>query len=156
MVDALFKLKSQIIFFLFGHHFDCPGSGSVFPIRIRIQGSHCNTDPHGSRSGSEILVLGQAAFNKSVTAFRSGSADSGSVFLVKILIRDLDQGRSGIKAMQLNMRIFLEFIWLNWHTASKRLAFCAGIIFEILVQADLCPCFLLVNCNPKVPVLWSF
>jgi hypothetical protein len=38
----LFNLKSQI-FFLFGHHFDSPGSGSVFPIRIR--GSHFYRDP---------------------------------------------------------------------------------------------------------------
>jgi len=44
------------LFFLFEHHLDCPGSGSVFPIRIRIQGSHFNTEPHGSGSGSETRV----------------------------------------------------------------------------------------------------
>jgi len=41
-------------FFLDGHHIDCPrsGSGSVFTIRIRIQGSHFNMDPLGSGSAS--------------------------------------------------------------------------------------------------------
>jgi len=46
------------MFFLFGHHFDCPGSGSVFPILIWIQRSHINTDPHGSRS--ETLTVPRA------------------------------------------------------------------------------------------------
>jgi len=58
---SLFNLKSQI-FFLLGHHFHCPGSGPgsvpVLPIWIRIQGSHFNTDPHGS--GSETLPIAKA------------------------------------------------------------------------------------------------
>ena len=46
-------LKSRT-FFLFGPHFDCPGSGSIFLIRIWIQGSHFNRDPHGSGSEKEL------------------------------------------------------------------------------------------------------
>ena len=58
MDNANYTLKYHF-FPLYGHHFDCPGSGS--PIRIRIQGSNCNTgtDPHGS--GSETLVLPSAS-----------------------------------------------------------------------------------------------
>ena len=55
MVNALLNLKIQI-FPLYGHHFDCPGSESVFPVRIQIPGSHINTDPHGTGSGSETLI----------------------------------------------------------------------------------------------------
>jgi len=55
MLFLTWKLKSQI-FSPFGHHFDCPGSGSVFT--IRIQGSHFNTDPRESVSRSETLVRG--------------------------------------------------------------------------------------------------
>jgi len=53
--SLLFLTWNHRFFFLFGHHFDCPGFGSrsVFPIRIRIPGSHFNMDPHGS--GSETL-----------------------------------------------------------------------------------------------------
>jgi len=51
----IFLPTNLTFIFLFGHHFDCPGSGSVFPIRIRIQiqVSRFNTDPPGS--GSEAL-----------------------------------------------------------------------------------------------------
>jgi len=38
MVSALFNLKSQI-FFLYGHHFDCPGSGSDSQYRFGSRGA---------------------------------------------------------------------------------------------------------------------
>jgi len=45
-----FRLEIFEFFFFFRSHFDCAGSGSVFPIRIRILGSNFNTDPHASGS----------------------------------------------------------------------------------------------------------
>jgi len=41
---VFFLLKSQI-FFLFRHNFDCPGSRSVFPTRIRIRIPNTDPDP---------------------------------------------------------------------------------------------------------------
>jgi hypothetical protein len=53
MINALLKLKSlSFSFFIFGLHFDCPylDPESVFPVRIQIQRSQVNTDPHVSGS----------------------------------------------------------------------------------------------------------
>jgi len=50
---SMLFLPQNLILILFGHHIDSPGSGSAFPKLVRIQGSHINTDPHGS--GSETL-----------------------------------------------------------------------------------------------------
>jgi len=52
MVNTLFTIKSQF-YFTFWAPFWLSLSGSVFPKRIRIQGSHFNSDPHGSGSGYE-------------------------------------------------------------------------------------------------------
>jgi len=56
MANAPFNSKSHI-FSLYRSNIDCLESGSSFLIRIRIQGSHCNTDPHGSRSKTLIIPV---------------------------------------------------------------------------------------------------
>jgi len=60
--SMLFQLEILFFFYLFGRHFDCPGSGSVFAIRIQIQihGSHITRDPHGPGSRSATLEKSKA------------------------------------------------------------------------------------------------
>ena len=50
MVNALFNLESQI-FFLFGHHFDCPGSVSI-RIHFDPDPKHCFKDIDWGLPGS--------------------------------------------------------------------------------------------------------
>jgi hypothetical protein len=47
---SLFERQENQVYLLILVHFQAPGSGSAFPIRIRIQGSQINADPCGSES----------------------------------------------------------------------------------------------------------
>jgi len=90
--------ETHRLFPLFGHHFDCPGSASVLPIRIRIQGSRFNTDPHGSGSGTliiytwfwQLFVSGVPVFwiRIHVALYWHGSPGSGSELGIRIRIQD--------------------------------------------------------------------
>ena len=61
MVHALFNLKSQNFFIFILTVLD-PDQESVFPIRIRIQEIHFNTDPRGFGSGILVMSYDQFKF----------------------------------------------------------------------------------------------